>query len=160
MSSYSVRKPITVLMGILIIIVLGIFSVTKLPLTLFPDIELPYIVTITDYVGATPEQVESEIAKPIESVVSTIGNFQEVQSISNENFGISIITFAESANMDTVVIELRELINNIAFDDAVGNTRILRISPDMLPVMTVTLFRDYEGELSNEEALIKKYRMD
>lgn len=155
MSSYSVRKPITVLMGILIIIVLGIFSVTKLPLTLFPDIELPYIVTITDYVGATPEQVESEIAKPIESVVSTIGNFQEVQSISNENFGISIITFAESANMDTVVIELRELINNIAFDDAVGNTRILRISPDMLPVMTVTLFRDYEGELSNEEALIK-----
>lgn len=155
MSSYSVKKPITVLMGILIIIVLGIFSVTKLPLTLFPEIELPFVVTVTDYAGASPEQVESEIAQPIESVVSTIGNFQEVSSISNENFGISIITFADSANMDTVVIELRELINNIAFDEGVGSTRILRISPDMLPVMTVTLFRDYDESLTDEEALIR-----
>lgn len=155
MSSYSVKKPITVLMGILIIIVLGVFSVTKLPLTLFPEIELPFIVTVTDYAGASPEQVENEIANPIESVVSTIGNFQEVSSISNENFGISIITFAESANMDTVVIELRELINNISFDEGVGSTRILRISPDMLPVMTVTLFRDYDENLTDEEALIR-----
>jgi len=155
MSSYSVKKPITVLMGILIIMVLGVFSVTKLPLTLFPEIELPFVVTVTDYAGASPEQVEANIANPIESVVSTIGNFQEVRSISNDNFGISIITFAESANMDTVVIELRELINNVSFADGVGNTRILRISPDMLPVMTVTLFRDYDTSLSDEEALIK-----
>lgn len=155
MSSYSVKKPITVLMGILIIIVLGIFSITKLPLTLFPEIELPFVVTVTDFAGASPEQVETEIAKPIESVVSTIGNFQEVSSISNENFGISIITFADSANMDTVVIELRELINNISFNDGVGSTRILRISPDMLPVMTVTLFRDYDESLTDEEALIR-----
>lgn len=154
MSSYSVRKPITVLMGILIIIVLGVFSVTRLPLTLFPEIELPFVVTVTDYVGASPERVEADIAKPIESVVSTIGNFQEVRSISNENFGISIITFAESANMDSVVIELRELINNVSFADGVGNTRILRISPDMLPVMTITLFRDYDASLTDEEALI------
>jgi HAE1 family hydrophobic/amphiphilic exporter-1 len=142
-------------MGILIIMVLGVFSVTRLPLTLFPEIELPYIVTITDYVGASPEEVEAEIARPIESAVSTIGNFKEVSSISNENFGISIITFADAANMEAVVIELRELINNTAFDEGVGNTRILRISPDMLPVMTVTLFRDYEEDLTDEEALIK-----
>ncbi len=83
MSSYSVRKPITVLMGILIVMVLGIFSVTKLPLTLFPEIELPFVVTITDYVGASPEDVERDIAAPIESTVSTIGNFQEVSSIWN-----------------------------------------------------------------------------
>ncbi len=155
MSSYSVRKPITVLMGILIVMVLGIFSVTRLPLTLFPEIELPFVVTITDYVGASPEDVERDIAAPIESTVSTIGNFQEVSSISNENFGISIITFGDSANMDTVVIEMRELINNLNFPDGVGNTRILRISPDMLPVMTVTLFRDYDEELTDEEALIR-----
>ena len=154
MSSYSVKKPITVLMGILIVMVLGIFSVTRLPLTLFPEIELPFVVTITDYAGASPEEVEANLAAPIESAVSTIGNFQEVSSISNENFGVSIITFAESANMDTVVIEMRELINNINFPDDVGNTRILRISPDMLPVMTVTLFRDYEEDLTDEEALI------
>ena len=155
MGSYSVKKPITVLMGILIIIVLGVFSVTRLPLTLFPDINLPFVVTITPYEGRTPEEVEAEVALKIESSVATIGNFTEVSSMSNEHFGISIITFADGANMDSVVIELRELLNNINFADGVGNTRILRISPDMLPVMTVTLFRDYEDDLTDEEALIR-----
>ncbi|MDX9691734.1 MAG: efflux RND transporter permease subunit, partial [Acholeplasmataceae bacterium] len=155
MSSYSVKKPITVLMGILIIIVLGAFSVTRLPLTLFPDINLPFVVTITTYEGASPEEVESEVAKQIESAVATIGNFEEVQSMSNQHFGISIITFAQSTNMDSVVIELRELLNNIEFDEGVGNTRILRISPDMLPVMTVTLSRSYTEDLTDEEELIR-----
>ena len=60
MSSYSVRKPITVLMGILIVIVLGVFSLTRLPLTLFPEVNLPFVVTITTYEGKTPEDVEKD----------------------------------------------------------------------------------------------------
>ena len=155
MSKFSVKRPITVLMGVLIIIVLGVFSVTRLPLTLFPEINLPYVVTITDYQGASPEEVEQFVAKPIESAVSTIGNFDEVQSMSNEHFGISIVTFQESTNMDTVVVELRELLNNTNFPEGVGSTRILRISPDMLPVMTVTLFKTYDTSISDEEALIR-----
>jgi multidrug efflux pump subunit AcrB len=155
MSQYSVKKPITVLMGIMIIIVLGIFSVTRLPLTLFPEVNLPFVVTITPYQGANPEEVEFEIARKIESQVSTIGNFESVNSISNENFGISIITFAQSSNMDSVVIELREILNNTTFASGVGNTRILRLSPDLLPVMRVSFFRNYEDELTDDEALIR-----
>jgi multidrug efflux pump subunit AcrB len=155
MSAYSVKKPITVLMGILILIVLGLFSVTRLPLTLFPEVNLPFVVTITPYTGASPEEVEFEISRRIESAVATIGNFTEVNSISNENFAISIISFTESTNMDSVVVELREILNNLTFSEGVGNTSILRISPDMLPVMTVTLFRDYDANLSDEEALIR-----
>jgi multidrug efflux pump subunit AcrB len=155
MSSYSVKRPITVLMGILIIIVLGLFSVTRLPLTLFPEVNLPFVVTITDYQGASPEVVEQEVSRKIEATVATIGNFSEITSMSNEHFAIQIITFAEGSNMDSIVIEMRELINNIRFAEGVGSTRILRISPDMLPVMTVTLFRDYEESLTDEEALIR-----
>lgn len=154
MSAYSVRKPITVLMGILIVIVLGVFSVTKLPMTLFPDINIPLVVTITTYEGQTPEVVEEEVSSKIESSVSTIGNFQEVYSMSYEHFGLSVITFAESTNMDTVIIELRENLNNIDFADNVGSTRILRISPDMMPVFTTTLYRNYEEDLTDEEELI------
>ena len=84
MSKYSVRRPITVLMGILIVIVLGIFSVTKLPLSLFPDINLPFVVTITPYPGENPETVEMDVTNQIEAAVSTIGNFSEVQSTSYE----------------------------------------------------------------------------
>ena len=155
MSKYSVRRPITVLMGVLIVIVLGIFSVSRLPLTLFPDINLPFVVTVTPYPGANPEALEVEVSRKIESAVSTIGNFREVTSMSNENFAISIITFAESANMDSVIIELRELLNNTTFAPGVQNTRILRISPDLLPVMTVTMFRSYDETLSDDEALIR-----
>lgn len=155
MSGYSVKKPITVIMGVLIIIVLGIFSITRLPLTLFPEIELPFVVTITEFQGASPETVEQEVSRKIESSVATIANFSEVSSMSNEHFAVSIITFADGANMDSVVIELRELLNNTSFADGVGNTRILRISPDMLPVMTVTLFRDYTETLTDEEILIR-----
>lgn len=155
MSNYSVKKPISVLMGVLIIIVLGIFSVTKLPLTLFPEINLPYIVTISTYEGASPSEVQEDLTSKIESSVQTIGNFKDISSMSNEHFSVSIISFAESTNMDTVVIELRELINNISFKDGVGSTRILRISPDMLPVFTTTLFRTYSEELTDDEKLIK-----
>lgn len=155
MSKYSVRRPITVLMGILIVVVLGIFSVSKLPLSLFPDINLPYVVTITTYPGENPETVEFEVTKQIEASVSTIGNFTEIQSTSYENFSLSIVTFAESANMDSVVIEMRENINNIEFDEGVGSTRILRISPDMMPVMAITLSQVYDEELTDEEILIR-----
>ncbi len=155
MSNYSVKKPITVLMGVLIIIVLGAYSLTKLPLTLFPDINLPYVVTMTTYPGENPETVEKEITDKIESSVATIGNFEEVESMSYENFAISIITFADGTNMDSVVIEMRENLNNISFAENVGNTRILRISPDMLPVMTVTLFKTYDENLTDEEILIR-----
>ncbi|MBE0700527.1 MAG: efflux RND transporter permease subunit, partial [Acholeplasmataceae bacterium] len=128
MSSYSVKKPITVLMAVLIVLVLGIFSVSRLPLTLFPDINLPFVVTLTTYEGANPEELEVEVSSKIESAAATIGNFQEISSMSNEHFAVSIITFSESANMDSVVIELRELLNNIQFVQGVNNSRILRIS--------------------------------
>lgn len=154
MSKYSVKKPITVLMGILIIVALGLFSAPKLPVTLFPEIELPFLVTITTFQGASPEEVEAEISQKIESAVSTIGNFEEVSSRSSEHFSLSVITFSDAANMDSIMVELRELLDNIIFADGIDNTRILRISPDMIPVMTVTLFREHPRNLTDEEILI------
>lgn len=154
MSKYSVKKPITVLMGILIVIVLGIFAVTQLPLTLFPDMELPYLVTVTTYEGGSPEELEREVSTKIETAVSTIGSFQEVSSMSNEHFAISIITFGDTVNMDSVTVELREMLNNIAFIEGVDTTQIMRISPDMLPIMTISMFRSYDESVTDEQQLI------
>lgn len=154
MSNYSVKKPITVLMGILIVVTLGIFAVTKLPLNLFPDINLPYLVTITTYEGENPETLEKEVSSPIEAAAATVNSYAEISSMSYEHFAVSMITFEDGANMDSAFIELRESINNITFPDGVGNTRILRISPDMLPVMQVSLYQDYGADVSDEEALI------
>ena len=154
MSNYSVKKPITVLMGVLIIIVLGLFSITRLPLTLFPEVNLPFVVTITSYPGASPEDIESVVSEPIEAAVSTIGNFSTVSSQSNENFAISFVTFQDGTNLDSVTVELREIINNLTFPDGVGNKTILRLSPDLLPVMNVTMYRSFDNTVSDDEALI------
>jgi multidrug efflux pump subunit AcrB len=154
MSRYSVSKPITVLMGTLIIIVLGLFSLIRLPLTLFPEINLPFVVTITSYPGASPETIQNEISEKIEAAVSTISNFDTVSSNSNENFAISFITFQDGTNLDSVTVELREIINNLEFVEGVGNTSILRLSPDLLPVMDITMYRTFEQTLSDEQALI------
>ena len=154
MSHYSVKKPITVLMGILIIIVLGLFSITRLPLTLFPEVNLPFVVTVTSYPGASPEDIESAVSEPLEAAVSTIGNFSTVTSQSNENFAISFVTFQDGTNLDSVTVELREIINNLTFPDGVGNTTILRLSPDLLPVMNVTMYRSFDASVSDDDALI------
>ncbi len=154
MSKYSVRKPITVLMGILIVITLGIFAVTRLPLNLFPDINLPYLVTITTYEGENPETLEADVSAPIEAAAATVNSYSEISSMSYEHFAVSMITFQDGANMDSAFIELRESLNNISFPDGVGNTRILRISPDMLPVMQISLYQSYDESVSDEEALI------
>ena len=154
MSNYSVKKPITVLMGVLIIIVLGLFSITRLPLTLFPEVNLPFVVTITSYPGASPEDIESSVSEPLEAAVSTIGNFATVTSQSNENFAISFVTFQDGTNLDSVTVELREIINNLTFPEGVGNTTILRLSPDLLPVMNVTMYRSFDDTVTDDEALI------
>jgi HAE1 family hydrophobic/amphiphilic exporter-1 len=154
MSHYSVKKPISVLMGVLIIIVLGLFSLTRLPLSLFPEINLPFVVTVTTYVGASPESLEKDVTLPIEAAVSTIGNYASIRSQSNENFAISFITFQQGTNLDSVTVELREIINNLTFPEGVGNTSIIRLSPDLLPVMNVTMFKTYDTSVTDEDALI------
>ncbi len=154
MSKYSVKRPITVLMGVLIIIVLGLFSITRLPLTLFPEVNLPFVVTVTSYPEASPEEIESAVSEPLEAAVSTIGNFSTVTSQSNENFAISFVTFQDGTNLDSVTVELREIINNLTFPEGVGNTSILRLSPDLLPVMNITMYRTFDASISDEEALI------
>ncbi|MGB0417723.1 MAG: efflux RND transporter permease subunit, partial [Acholeplasmataceae bacterium] len=154
MSKYSVKRPITVLMGVLIIIVLGLFSITRLPLTLFPEVNLPFVVTVTSYPGASPEEIESAVSEPLEAAVSTIGNFSTVTSQSNENFAISFVTFQDGTNLDSVTVELREIINNLTFPEGVGNTSILRLSPDLLPVMNITMYRTFSETVSDEDALI------
>lgn len=154
MSKYSVRKPITVLMAILMILVLGIFGLSEMSMGLFPDMNLPYMVIVTPYVGADAETVHKEVTNKIEEKVSSIDNFNGMSSTSSEHYSMVMIEFLEDTNMDKVMIELREELNNIEFIDGVGNSSLMQISPDMLPVMSISMSVEYEG-LTDEEELIK-----
>lgn len=154
MSKYSVKKPVTVLMCIMIVIVLGIYSLTKQSLGLFPEMNLPYVVVVTPYVGASAEEVTEKVTSVVESQVTSMNNFSSVQSTSNSNYSVVIVEFNDGTNMDTVMIDLRTKLDNIEFPEGTTKPTILKVSPDMLPVMTVSVSMEND-ETDPEQSFIK-----
>lgn len=140
-SKFSVKKAYTVIVGIVLILVLGIVAYTKMTVDLLPDMELPYAVIMTTYPGASPENVETGVTKPIEQAVATIDNISEIQSISSENYSMVVLEFNTDANMDTATIDMREKLDQISgyFDDSVGNPIIMKLNPNMMPVMVAAV---------------------
>ena len=143
-SKFSVKKPYTVLVGVVLAIVLGIVSFTKMTTDLLPSISLPYVIVMTTYVGASPENVETVVTKPIEASMATVSNIQSVSSMSAENYSMVILEFSQTTNMDSVSLEIRENLDQISsyWDESVGNPIIMKLNPDMLPVMVAAVGKE------------------
>ena len=143
-SKFSVKKPYTVIVGIILVIVLGYISFTKMTTDLLPSMNLPYVVVYTSYVGATPEQVESEVTRPMEAAVATLTDVKKITSSSRDNVSVVIMQFNDGANMDTALIELNSRLEQLrgGWDDAVGAPVALKLNPDMLPVAILSVSRD------------------
>ena len=84
-SGFSVKKPMTVLVGVVIAIVLGVVAFSRMTPDLLPNVNLPYAVIVTAYPGATPEEVESEVTRPIEQAMATLDHVEQISSVSREN---------------------------------------------------------------------------
>ncbi len=136
-SKFSVKKPYTVLVGVVLAIVLGVVSFTRMTTDLLPSISLPYVIVMTTYPGASPETVESVVTQPVEASMATVSNIENINSISGENYSMVIMEFAQSTDMNAVSLEIRESLDQIKsfWDDSVGNPIIMKLNPDMLPVM-------------------------
>ena len=137
LGKFSVKKPYTVLVAVVLVLVLGIVSFMKMSTDLLPNISLPYVIVMTPYPGASPEVVEMAVSKPVEASMATVSNIEQISSISSENYSMVILEFAQAANMDSVSLEIRENLDQIKsyWDDSIGNPVIMKINPDMLPVM-------------------------
>lgn len=152
-SKYSVKKPFTVLVGVILVIVLGVVSLSKMTTDLLPDMSFQYALIITTDIGASPEKVESEVTSPIESAMATTSNIKNISSISYNSYSIVTLEYEQSANMDSVVIEIQQSLDQISgqWGESVGTPIIMRINPDMLPVMAAAVDMDGmdESELSD-----------
>ena len=137
LSKFSVKKPYTVLVAVVLAVVLGVVSFTKMTTDLLPNISLPYVIVMTTYVGASPETVETVVTKPVESSMATVSNIESISSVSSENYSMVILEFSQSTDMNAVSLEIRENLDQIKsyWDDSVGNPIIMKLNPDMLPVM-------------------------
>ena len=143
-SKFSVKKPYTVIVAVILVIILGIVSFTKMTTDLLPSMELPYAVVMTTYQGASPETVETTVTKPVEQSMATISNIKEVNSISSENMSMVILEFEGDTDMNAVSLDMREKLDMIKgyWPDEVGNPTIMKLNPDMMPVMVTAMDSD------------------
>ncbi|MGM9549789.1 MAG: efflux RND transporter permease subunit [Faecousia sp.] len=141
MSKFSVKKPLTVFVAVIAILVLGVVAYFRMTPDLLPNMDFPYVLIMTTYPGASPEKVEEEITKPMEQAMSTLDHIQEVSSVSSENVGMVILEFTDSVNMDTVGVDIQQEISQLSakWADTVGTPYVLKINPSMLPVEVAAL---------------------
>lgn len=139
-SKFSVKKPYTVIVGVILVIVLGVVSFTRMTTDLLPDMNLPYALVITTDVGASPEEVETDVTAPIEAAMATTSNIKNVSSVSYDNYSMVILEYEQSANMDSVLIEMQQELDQLegSWPDSVGTPIIMQIDPDMMPVMVAS----------------------
>ncbi len=154
LSKLSVKKPYTVIVGIVLIIILGVVSFTNMTVDLLPSMNLPYALVMTTYPGASPEEVEEVVTKPVEQTMATVSNIKNIQSVSSENSSTVILEFDQTANMDSVTIEMRESLDQISgyWPEGVGNPLILKLNPDMMPVLITAV--SAEGEHASDVSRI------
>ena len=140
-SKFSVKKPYTVLVGVVLAIVLGIVAFTRMTTDLLPSISLPYVIVMTTYPGANPETVEMVVTKPVEASMATVSNIESISSVSAENYSMVILEFSQSTDMNNISLEIRENLDQIKsyWDDTIGNPIIMKLNPDMLPVMVAAV---------------------
>lgn len=145
LAKLSVKKAYTVLVAVVLVIVLGVVSFMKMSTDLLPNISLPYVIVMTTYPGASPETVEMVVTKPVEASMATVSNIEGISSVSSENYSMVILEFAQSADMNGVSLEIRENLDQIKsyWDDSIGSPIIMKLNPDMLPVMIAAV--GYEG---------------
>ncbi len=149
MAKFSVKKPYTIIVAVLGILVLGIVAFTRMTTDLLPELTLPYLVVMTTYPGASPEKVEQNVTKPQEAALATVNQVERIQSISSENYAVVILEFSSGVDMSRAMLETREELDVLSgsMEEAVGKPVMMQISPDMLPIMVAAVDGDdYDTE--------------
>ena len=144
LSKFSVRKPFTVLVAVVICLVLGFLSFQNMSTDFLPNMEFPYALVMTTYPGASPEEVEKAVSEPVEQAMERINNVKELQSISIQNMSMVVMSFNDGTDMGSTVVDMRESLDMVTsqFDDSIGNPTIMKMNPDMMPIMVAAL--DYD----------------
>lgn len=149
-TSFSIKRPVTIFMGILIILMFGVVSYFKLNIDMLPSFNLPMLMMVTEYDGAGPEEIEQYVTKPLEGVISTVGNVEKINSISSEGSSMLMVQFADGTDMDFASLEMREKIDMIAgmLPSDVGDPMIMKMDPNMMPIMSFAM--NIEGKNVDE----------
>ncbi|MBQ7522765.1 MAG: efflux RND transporter permease subunit [Clostridia bacterium] len=145
MSKFSVKKPMTVFVAVILVIVLGVVSFTSMTPNLLPNMDFPYVIIMTAYPGANPELVETEVTRPLEQALSVLDGVKQVTSTSADNYSTVALEYEDGKNMDSAMVDINSSINTLtgSWNDMVASPVIMKINPDMMPAAVVAV--DVEG---------------
>lgn len=144
MAKFSVKKPLTVFVVVLAVVVLGVVAYLKMTPDLLPNMDFPYVVIVTTDPGASPESVEEEITRPMEQSMATLDQIKTVTSTSQNSVSMVMLEFEDGVNMDTISVDIQQKISVLQgqWDDMVGAPYVLKINPSMIPVMVAAVSQE------------------
>ena len=144
MEKLSVKKPFTILVAVIMVLVLGVVSLMNMTIDLLPDISLPYLMVVTTYPGASPENVESEVVRPMEAALGTVSGVKNVFSTCGENFGMVQLEFAEGTDMDSTLVKVNTALQQVTptLPEMCSTPSIIELSMDMMATMYVSVSRN------------------
>lgn len=135
----AVKRPVSMIIILSIILILGMFTFSRLSVDLYPDMKLPIAAVITSYSGAGPEEVESQISKPLESTLSTLSNVKKIESRSSAGSSLIIIRYNWGTNMDTAVNDIREKTSMVEqyLPSGADKPTVYKMDPTMMPIIQI-----------------------
>ena len=144
MEKISVKKPFTILVAVIMVLVLGVVSVTGMTTDLLPNMSLPYLIVVTTYPGASPERVENDVVRPLESALGTVNGVQNVYSTSAENYGMVQLEFADGTDMDSTLVKVNSSLQEVSasLPNTCGTPSVIELSMDMMATMYVSVSRE------------------
>jgi len=147
--STSVRRPVTTILIFVALIVIGLYSLTQLPVDLYPEVELPFVGVVTTYPGASASDIESNITRPIEDMLNSVSNLKEMTSTSSDGLSVIFMNFEYGTNLDEASNDIRSnlsFIENYLPEDSEKPT-IMKFNSSMMPIIfyAITAEESYRG---------------
>ncbi|MBD5348817.1 MAG: efflux RND transporter permease subunit [Bacteroides sp.] len=137
----AVKRPITTLLCFVTVIILGLFSLAKLPIDLYPDIDTNTIMVITMYPGASAKDIEQNVTKPLENTLNSVEHLKHITSTSRENTSVITLEFEYGYDIDVLTNDVRDKLDMVSsqLPDDVNNPIIFKFSTDMIPICLLSV---------------------
>ncbi|MBD8013677.1 efflux RND transporter permease subunit [Microbacterium sp. APC 3898] len=139
LSDFSIKRPVFTLVIMFLIIILGVVSFTRIPITLIPELNPPIGVVVTNYPGASPTEVSEKVTKPLEANLSTLPGIKSIQSNSQEGSNFILLEFDWSTNIDDVQTDIMQRIDQTPIPDDSNDPRFLKFDPSQFPILQLSL---------------------
>ncbi|MFB5190717.1 efflux RND transporter permease subunit [Alicyclobacillus fastidiosus] len=153
-ANLSIRRPVTITMIMIAVVIVGIFSVFQLPEELYPKLNLPVAAVATSWTGASPEAVEQQVTDPIEQGLQGLSGVSQIQSTSTQGSSLVIVEFNYGTNIDEALNQMRSIVSRTQaqLPSDAGAPGVEQFDPNSLPIMTLSLYGNQSQQAISDVA--------